>query len=793
LADEYGKFTLTEEAMVRFGNETAWVDKLIPANEETSCSIMTFGSDPVPGGNKACYIAGSSTAPPPSPSPAPSPTPPPSPSPSPSPSGGRVAYYGNPRFYYPPDAVRVPPSDKGSIQGLVDQGKKIRLDVGDYTGIPDLILKTGAEIYCCPKRTRLGRVHIGAGSDKALLKGAATDGIIYDAGDPITETVLGMVYGDISSTGAKIERGMLASIGGRIDWDAGADGWHRNNRVIRQRTHNAGFNGDFPHFKLKGGPGRTSWGNVALDGNVLGTWYAGYDISGQKDFSLSGLDEEDYQPQNHKSGHAAVYVRDVGTFNLMAANGTLDGCADAVDSAADNNNLIFSDLKQNGQGPQRCALRFVEPMKKAALWKWRADGGVDDQTSGSMVLIDPRQVTDTARAVELLCSDIANSTAWGFPDLSHPIDDPVGTLDPASQPDMADELQAIVNGALECDVEGKVYWLERPVKIKREAVVTGVAGKTAFVSKNPGMPCFETGFEANGQTITASFLFIDVVFQGGLVGYGQNEPGVQANEFGFINVTFRDIGNGTDVGDTYAWDNGWSEHCTFYRCGAGMRQRGLQGGSTENNIGYIDKTNSLRNRYIECDYGIDWWCGRANNLNGFTECDFYKCRLGAFLLQGGHNVTKFNNCRFYMCGGKVMCEAGSNIVVYVHCHWVASPETKAFVSPQSYVEGGTADPNGTDAVLFGPNVDGTQGWGLNAMVHNMESKAKIGVPEESWLSVFAVNSNFAGQPEWSKPIAYRHYDSKSSHDTGDDTWEPVKTVLDGTSVPGTRFLREWAG
>lgn len=747
LAQEGGSFTVAAATRVKYGAGTTWAERDFPAGT-VACNNTTFG-DPLPGSAKSCISMGAATGavnPPAPPPPPPPPAPPPAPA-----TGGRVAAYGNAKAYFTSDQYRLRVSEKAQFQAMLDKYMKVRVDGDDYSSGPEITLKPGQEIFGIPRNSRLPKIKVANGCTKATVKGVMCD-IEFLGGSAVTSDVaLGMIGGDVKSNGAKLENLTLASIAGVVDFIAGATGWHRNIRYFRARTHGSGFNGDFPHFRLSGAPGqRTSWGCVLVGTNSLDTRYAGIVVTDQEDFTVVGADFEDYPPWNHR-GTGAIHIRNVGHLNLIAIGGQLNGVADCIDTGADFTNIICSTL---GTSSSKTTLRLSPTAKAIAMWDVNLGSGIQNQAGNVLQISGPGALSggNVALATELVANDLGTSRAWGFPDLSHPVENPAGDdwqTNLASKPDDSAKVQAMFNANKINEMEGRVYYFDTPVKIKGWQVAVGVAGKTAFVSKKAGMDCFETGMGSGSQ----GMCLIDVVLQGGAL--RQHESDLQLTDFDLVNVTFRDIKSGFGAGfgleQSFCWDNGWMEHCTFYRCGAGLKSRAGQPAQV---WGYIDKTNLMRPRFIECDLGLDLVADRPDNQNVFMEALFERCTNGAANLRGGHNFPLYVNSMFNLCGGDTMC-ASDQLAFYVGCGWKAAPGTKFFVSPNSVVEGGTFDANGTAAKVFAP------GGGTRAQLHNTQTSVPIGDVRVSVNSSGAKAITVGGQ-----------------------------TVLDAPLKPGTRFLRD---
>lgn len=723
-----------------------------------------------------------------------------------------VPAYGDPAAYFPPGAYRLTVANRAQMQTALDTYGVVRLDAGDYyTGGPaNVVIKPGQKLIGIPGVSIVPKITIQAGCSAATVMGV-TSGDSFNfptSSTPTVKNAFGMIRGDMIATGATLEQNLIASSNGVVRIDNSGGGYARNNRWVRTHTHGLGGDG-LACFLLKGGAGRTSFNNTIVGFNTLGAVNAGLEVSGQDTFSVVGFDEESYAP--HADGKASLVARDVGTLNVMGVGGVVYG-NDGVDSGADKTNIIYHQQTATSGGKR---IRLQAEAASAAWWRTNNSAPADAAVGALRVTetanftlqangITPASLTSAAALAHFVPPLPPTSVAWGGPQ-RRPVPDPAGpnwNVGLAGKADDVPALQALCNAGLVVELEPRIYYFGSTLKVRPNQVFNGVAGQTAFVAKDSSLQMIETNW-GNGSALaspyTAALTMIDLVMQGGKNGLHQSEGNTQLNEFWFVNVTFRDmVEAGTFLDNAYAWDNGWFQHCNFHNCGAGVKQRQTIGDGTGPTIAYIDKTNFFRCQWTSCGLPLDMECGRADNLNTWTECYFEDNTGSAVMLVGGHNYPTFTNCAFINNGGTVAVDAKLNQVMLVGCQIVGSAANTALVSPSAILEGCTLSRGAGNAVLFDlANVPFSNAYYIGGAVFNCTS---IDVPfgnllvYPTRLSMLAVNSSFPeAEANWQKPISAMRYDSKGTYDLGDDVRTTQFAWLDGGVIPGTRFLRDIGG
>lgn len=567
-------------------------------------------------------------------------------------------------------AHRLPVTQKARLQDALDRYRVLRLDPGDYQsgGVAALHLRSGQQLYGLPG-TQIPKVIVDGGTRDARLSTVITPAIEFPPSPKVTrDNRFERIMGNITVHDARLENNTFLDIDNtQIDVDTRHGGYLKGNRFIRIMSHGAS-----PAIRLRGDTGRRSGGNVFLWTNLLTPQGDSIYVDNQADLNFIGLDAESWNWDRRATQPAMMTTGPMGTLRVIMANGGQnlpdDHKTGIFDIDADRFELLglsVGDARQPGI--------TLQPGNKAAVlintgpWQVKREsrhGALLSAFPGNGELHAPQAAASLALRKTSLLDGLfaALPPALGVaPPLLKPVADPAGPdwkHKRARERDSSAYIQHLVDAQGIARLPAGVYYISRPIRLKKGQGIVGAGeDKTAIVAKRPNIDLIVGDDHLKERYGGTTFALADLTLQGGRNGIHHDPDGAgggaQFNLVYLSHVTFRDMRNaGIFIDRIMAWDNNFLDHLTFYRNGAGIKQRvdpfWLHGDNP--GMSYLDKNVCYRCRFIDNERGLDLKARRQNNLNACIGCLFENNRRFAADLENNH-ATLFVSSAFINNGG----------------------------------------------------------------------------------------------------------------------------------------------
>lgn len=494
--------------------------------------------------------------------------------------------------YEPKNAVSVAPGS--NLQAVADASKIVSLKEGAYG---ELVVRSGMVIVCLPNyRTRFSKITFEPGAKNFRVEGMYSDGWHFSPGAEIGPGVIANIIGPVFGNGAKLRDIDLPSSFRSQHFLENVEAY--NLRWIRTQTHDSGAHNDKPAFTLTG----KGDGNIIVDQNALAPRNGSLHVDGQTRFMSLGLDEETYYPRvvNNPAIRVGAGVGEA----LVAGLGGSSPHSVALNSSAGKTYYLLSGM--DGLGDVDNGRPFIRSMPAWAKWTRRT-----------------------------------------------PVERLTKRTVPASSGNDTAMLQAAMNngGVLSLDRD---LWIDKQVNVNAMPVIKG--NGFGIVQRDPSLPVLNLN-QGNGERCLDFIDIFDVALIGGRVGIYHNKPNLQASGFVWSHVIFQDqrdagIENGTE---SYAFDQGMIQYCTFVGAPIGWKQKGLDRGGVDHvSLGYIDKTMAYKCVFDNTVRSTQLDPVRANNMPGFVECDFLKPAL----FGGNHNYLTLVGCT-----GEIQSASSSTLIM----------------------------------------------------------------------------------------------------------------------------------
>lgn len=666
---------------------------------------------------------------------------------------------------YPRDAVLVSVGDAATLQQSLDDNGSVRLEPGDYSDGPPIVLRTGQKLYGL--RSTLPEVTVEPGSSGIVLSNARlSGGLKFPPSSAVTRHNLFFeVSGRITVDGATLEENTLLGLeNGSINIDTSAGGWLRNNRFIRIRAHHL-----MPLLTMAGDAAQQSYGNVFLWGNQLTQPGAMVVVSGQRDVTFLGWDDEAYADPTPDPIYS---FQNVETLRLWTMGGRSPTMSHPLfDIQATEAQLTSVSMG----GPYPTPIVLGPSVERVFAFNSREPLG--DQNPSGMRLSGTSRVGNNSGSPltdhgNLVTSALPQATAdaltglytkqtgepWERPTF-HPIADPAGPnwdQDLASKPDSTATLQQRIDTEETVLLDPGIYYISSPLQFRDGTKIIGSgAGVTAIVAKDPSIDMLVD----DGTTVGLRHRnqILDITLQGGTNGvhlYGPPGEHRQYTEFLFSNVVFRKFSNaGFFIDQIFGLDNGVFHQVDFVDCGTGFKQYvdpdAAPGGA---NSGYMDKVMFYGNQFVGNGVGAELLASRANNLNSFVNSLFRNNSAGA-LIAKNNNDLQLVNSDLINNGGAPSVQGVADVI---SCYFRADEMGVAMLK-NGRVEGSRFERGSSttgkifeqpDDPFFAPN-NAWANYSFNYVVNSSADDIDVGNVE---FGIF-LNSDLPSRPDLSKPAA----------------------------------------
>ncbi|WP_281337154.1 hypothetical protein [Flavobacterium eburneipallidum] len=568
-------------------------------------------------------------------------------------------------------AYLLPLSQKATIQKALDTYGSVRLEKGDYSGVP-IVMKSNQKLYGHNTLNPVSRITIAAGSTNVHLESLNIDGagqgIQFEAGNPITNCIIKTTkYGTITAVGAKLENNLFINILSRIHFDFSATGYYRNNKFIKQQSGIVS-----PIVLIKGNSITPSNGNVHFWTNLLTPWGDGMVLDNLGDTTFIGVDAEGWNGTGSSVGNkAAIYARNMSNLKLAevgGANGYSPVKTPGFDIQANNLLLIHPAIGSD-------AISLVSPnanvVNVGAYMNYaRSTGTVTgyDITAQRYHYPDNTQdvlyngVVQSTITTPATVSTIKNAflgtklTPWTKPNWET-LPDPLGVnwkTERIGKPDSRDYIQNLINTKGIAELPEGVFYIGSTLNVsgQNQGIIGSGTGKTVICGLTDDFPLITMVSFVNGINYHLS----NLTLQGGSVGqfFPENYVGTAYLNTKF--VVYRDQKIGIHYYKMGGTDNCFFDNISFVNCGVGIMQEPKMITDNVDISGYIDKVVYYKGQYINCGIGTSNHAMRGNNLNSWVDCKYDGNRIA--YSNGSNNFSIMANCDFTNTTGEYVAKGG---------------------------------------------------------------------------------------------------------------------------------------
>lgn len=665
---------------------------------------------------------------------------------------------------YPRSAMPVSVANAATLQTLLDTHGSVRLERGDYSASPPITLRSGQALYGLG--SVLPTVTIEPGATGIIIANVRFAGELrFPPSSLVTRhNFFFEVGGDIVVDGATLEENTILGLeNGTLRVDVSTGGWLRNNRFIRIRAH-----GLMPLLRMVGDSAHQSYGNVFVWGNQLTQPNNMVSVTGQRDVTFVGWDDEAYADPTMDP----IYrFQDIDTLRLW----TMGGASTTTNQALfhiDAREAQLSNVTMGGASPTPIVL--TANVERAFMFNSRSitDGNPAglrlsgilsvNNNSGSVLedhgaLVTAALPTATASALTTMYTTHVGEP-WERP-VFDPIPNPTGAdwaVDLASRPDSTAMLQARIDAESVVFLDPGTYYISSPLRLRRETRIVGSgADVTAIVAKDPRIDIIVDG--DTSDMAHNHLQILDLTLQGGANGVHLIGPPGQArqySEFLFSNVVFRDFTNaGFFTDQIFGLDNGLFNHVDFVNCGTGFKQYvDPMAEPAGANSGYIDKVMFYNNQFVGNGTGAELIASRANNLNSFVNCRFEDNANGALIGHYNNDLQLINSDLINNGGAPTIVDVAD----VISCYFRADERGVSFLN-SGRVEGTRFERgSSTTARIYEQSEDtffaANNAWAnfsFDYLVNSSADDIAVGNVE---FGIF-LNNNLPARPDLSKPAA----------------------------------------
>jgi len=576
----------------------------------------------------------------------------------------------------------LPISEKANIQTALNTYGSVRLDKGDYSGVP-ITMTSNQSLYGHPEVTTVSPITIAAGSTGGRLESVkilTSQDITFEAGAPITNWTLKHIGGTrLYSLGGSLEDNLFIDINARIYFDCGVSGYLRNNRVYRQAVSTIS-----PQLILNGNNTTPSDGNLFVWGNYLTPNGDAVLIDNLGNFTFIGLDSEGWNLRNEETVNAMFYARNMGEVIItdfggangyQAANETRAWDIEAdnimflnkgighVTSQETDNPLVNPSIARanaNVFGVKSLLLREVYEMEAGST-------GIDlqghyngDSNTTGIPNFETRinNVTQASTIVDAgllntLTSQILRPEYQPYPRVTfESVPNPTGSnwaTERIGKPDSTAYIQNLIDTDRIAELPEGVFYISSTLFINgnvgnTQGIIGQGSGKTAIVGLTDDFPLI-TATTTQDQTLR--YHLSNITLQGGSVGFYLALDVNLVNGNTWKNVVFRNQAKGIHFYWIYGFDNNFLDNVSFVDCGIGVHQEPRLPRTSPSNFddtSYIDKTTFYRCQFINCGISMLMRADRGNNLNCWIDCNFDNNDSCGDVT--GNNFAFFANCDF---------------------------------------------------------------------------------------------------------------------------------------------------
>lgn len=551
------------------------------------------------------------------------------------------------------DAFYLPPENADQLQSALDTHGNVRIGDGDYSASGDITMSSNQSLigYYKEDGTFLGvNITIAAGSTNVHLENLSfrdvTANIIFEAGAAITNcTFRTLNYTELQGTNIMLEDCVFEDLARvEVHFNCSSSGYFRNNRFIKI------FQQAFTdQVSMIGNDVTPSYGNIELSRNILTNAGNSTYYENLKRHTFIGYDAENFGKDSLTD--AAFYFRNMGKLFMFNGNGGSGKGTGQVDIEADEFIINKKVINSNGVSHLRDNTKGITifdrgeiPQKGANVFDFNGHRKASDTTFLNDVEV-PGLISgsDATTLSNIILGD--SLTAWKKPEFLD-LPNPSGadwSTNRIGKTDQRDEIQSLIdaNGIGELD-EG-VYYIGSSLKlVDGQGIIGKGTGKTIIIGLTDDFPLIDceddvtAGDDPNnrfaGQQTNIVYTVAHMTLQGGTHGIYVQPIGNEINYLQITNTPWRHLifrnqtTAGIEVDGFYGLDNNYFFNLSFVECGVGFLQtpypNPYASGEWER-MTYVDKTQFVNCRWINCGIGVDMRAIRGNNLNSWVNCYWY--------------------------------------------------------------------------------------------------------------------------------------------------------------------------
>jgi len=596
------------------------------------------------------------------------------------------------------NAYLLPISEKASIQEALDTHGSIRLERGDYSGVP-IVIKNNQKLYGHPTLSIVTGITIQAGSTNVKLIDLLVldNNITFQSGLPITHSIIKNIKNaGLIANGAKIENCTFMNIySSNIKFDFSETGYYRNNKFIKIQS------GGHPSFSIKGNNVTPSYGNVHLWSNFLTPPGDTIVLDTISSVNFVGIDAEMWNSEGQSVDNKSMfYATNMGDVKLadLGGGGYSDTPTGAFDIQADNlfllhnvlGSLIDSKVSSNTDvidvGSSKDFIRNTGTVTGFKL-KAHYNGTINEED-----ILYNNVVTNTLITDETISTKLSNSilgtqyTPWIRPTWEI-LPDPLGAnwrTERIGKPDSRAYIQNLIDTNGVAELPEGIFYISSSLIVHSndEGIIGAGTGKTVIVGLTDDFPLIT--MRNYVTTFGTTYYLAYLTLQGGSKGQFFEENYVGSS---FINkkfVIYRDQEVGIHLYKMGGTDNCFWDSVSFVNCETGFYQEPKPITDNVDISGYVDKVVFYNNQYINCGIAVSSHAMRANNMNMWLNCKFDGNETSMSI--GSHNYSIVANSDFTNTYGEHIIRGG-DLSMY-NCDFYNNPVTKASMRMYiTYVEG----------------------------------------------------------------------------------------------------------
>lgn len=536
----------------------------------------------------------------------------------------------------------LPLSQKANIQTALNTYGSIRLEKGDYSGVP-ITLSSNQKIYGNQSLTSVSPITITSGASNAYLENLMAGEITFQSGAVTSNVTLKSIrYTSIIGVNVQlINNTFINCIQSSIFFDCNTSGYIRNNKVIRHQAQSSSN-----QLTLRGNSTTPSYGNVHLHTNFLTPNGNTSDISGLQSHTFVGIDGEGWNLIG-EGNRAMIYAKNMGKLkltNISGDNSYSQVITGAYDIEAEEVFMLNKTIGSNNISSISTNTNLI--LNNSGNSVPRLSGTVTGYTVnnhiGDLLINKDVLATDSKVIASILGTQY---TPWIKPTWET-LPDPLGVnwaTERVGKTDSRAYIQNLIDTNGIAQLPEGVFYISGTLNITlngQEGIVGVGTGKTVICGLTDDFPLLtlDTGTDNN---FTLGYLTL----QGGSTGlYAGKVNGVGIGQIAYQNlkyVIFRDQVNGIHLNQITGLDNNFFENLAFINCSKAFYQQPRVPYVDLDTSSYIDKTVFYKCQFINCNTAVSMIAQRASNLNMWLDCQFDGGQI-AFDLSASNNAIIAN-------------------------------------------------------------------------------------------------------------------------------------------------------